>query len=87
MVSVSHNDQTFTDYKAVAHKAALQKPSIFKMYFFSKFEKKKNICKSCQSMSTFLTRLSIIVNLDKLNEQVSTMLVVSIEDEGFAAQG
>lgn len=38
-------------------------------------------------MSTFLTRLSIIVNLDKLNEQVSTMLVVSIEDEGFAAQG
>lgn len=58
------------------------------MYFFSKFEKKK-ICKLCQSMSTFLTRLSncIIVNLDKLNEQVSTMLVVSIEDEGFAAQG
>lgn len=38
-------------------------------------------------MSTFLTRLSIIVNLDKLNEQVSIMLVVSIEDEGFAAQG
>lgn len=47
-----------------------------------KFEQKNEV------MSKHVPILSnlIIVKLDKLNEHVSTMLVVNIEDEVFAAQ-